>query len=82
MGKLTVEIPDLAHHQIKVIAANLGISIKEYVLARLMPDVDAAISERPTLRQLATAWEASRKGLKLDLEGRTLREVIHAGHQW
>jgi hypothetical protein len=82
VGKLTVEIPDLAHHQIKVIAANLGISIKEYVLARLMPDVDAAISGKPTLRQLATAWEADRKGLKLDRGDRSFNEVIHEGHQW
>lgn len=37
MGRLSIEIPEHQHQQIKVMAALKGVSIKDYILERTLP---------------------------------------------
>jgi hypothetical protein len=82
MGKLTIEIPDGTHLLLKVIAANRGITIKDYVLEKLLPELDASRKDEPSLTELAAAWEERRKDFKLERGEQSLRDVIHEGHKW
>jgi hypothetical protein len=82
MGKLTIDIPNGTHHHIKVIAANQGITIKDYILERIMPELSASVASEPSLRELAKAWEERRKDFRLDRGDRRVRDLIHEGHKW
>lgn len=82
MGRLTIDIPDNTHHHLKVMAANWGVTIKDYVLERITPDLSAAKSGDSSLRELAAAWEERRKDFKLERGDQTFTEIIHAGHKW
>ncbi len=38
MKRLSIEVSDKKHHQIKAIAAIHGMTIKQYVLSRILPE--------------------------------------------
>jgi plasmid stability protein len=82
MGRLTIDIPDGTHHNLRVMAANQGVTIKDYVLERITPDLNFSKSNEPSLAQLAADWEERSKGFKLGRGNRSLREVINEGHKW
>jgi len=48
--RLSIEIEDFQHQQIKALAAIAGMTIKEYILDRALPD----ITEQQALTQLET----------------------------
>lgn len=82
MGRLTIDIPNDAHHHLKVLAANRGITIKDYLLEKITPDLNAEKSGKPSLKELAAAWEERRTAFALERGDRSLRDVIHDGHKW
>ena len=82
MGRLTIEIPDTTHHSLKLMAVNRGVTIREYILERIMPDLQSAATNEPSLADLAAAWEERSKNFKLERGDRSLREMIHDGHKW
>ena len=82
MGRLTIEISDTTHHHLKMMAVNRGVTIREYILERIMPDLQSAATNEPSLADLAAAWEERRKNFKLERGDRSLREMIHDGHKW
>jgi plasmid stability protein len=82
MGKLTIEIPDGAHQHLRIIAATRGVSIKEFVLEKLMPELDSARKAQNSLKEMADAWVERSKEFKLERSGKSLREIAHEGHQW
>ncbi len=82
MGRLTIDVPEGTHHDIRVLAATRGVSIREYILERIMPDVNALAAAEPSLEQMAQAWEERRQGFKLERGSRSWSQVTHAGHKW
>lgn len=82
MGRLTFDIPDTAHQVLKILAANQGVSIKEFVLSRIAAELDQADTGEIRLRTDMDDWEQTRKELKLERGAKSLREVIHEGHKW
>ncbi len=60
MSRLTIEIPDEMHKQIKAMAALNGQNIKEFVLSRLVKKEDktARGAKKPSKRLLAALKEA------------------------
>jgi hypothetical protein len=82
MGRVTIDIPDSTHHQLKVMAANLGITMKDYVLEKISPELDAAMKDGPSIRELADAWEERRKDFRLERGKRSFSEITHDGHKW
>ena len=82
MGRLTIDIPDSTHHHLRMMAAQWGITIKDYVLEKIEPDLSAAPPSEPSLQELAAKWEERRKDFKLDRGDRSWSEVIHEGHKW
>ncbi len=82
MGRLTIEIPDTTHHLLKMMAVNRGVTIRQYILERIMPDLQSSAKDEPSLADLAAAWEQRRKDFKLERGDRSLREMIHEGHKW
>lgn len=82
MGKLTIDIPDGAHQHLKVMAATRGISIKEFVLDKLMPELDSAKKAQNSLKEMADAWAERSKEFKLERGGKSVREIAHEGHKW
>lgn len=82
MGRLTIDIPDDAHHHLKVLVANRGVTIKDYLIEKITPDLNTAKSGEPSLRELAARWEERRSEFKFERGDRNLRDVIHEGHKW
>lgn len=82
MGRLTIDIPDGAHHHIRVIAANRGVTIKDYVMEKLAPDLEGAGTNEPSLAEMAAEWEKRREKFELGRGDRSWGEVIHDGHKW
>lgn len=82
MGRLTIDIPDSTHHHLRVMAAQWGITIREYVLEKILPELDASPSSEPSLQDLAAKWENRRKDFKLDRGERSWSDVTHEGHRW
>lgn len=82
MGRLTIEIPDDTHHHLKVAAAYRGITIRDYVMEKILPDLDTAKRDEPSLQELAAAWEERRKEFRLERGGRSFPEITHEGHKW
>lgn len=82
MGKLTIDISETAHHHLRVIASFHGLTIKDYVLDKLMPELSASIGSEESLPELATAWEERRKEFRLERGEQSMREIIHEGHKW
>ena len=55
MSRLSIEVTPEQHQRLKAIAALHGQSIKDYVLARALPDVpdlDSSLTEEEALRRL------------------------------
>lgn len=82
MGRLTIEISESTHHDLRVLAAHRGVTIKEYVLERILPDLNALSVNQPSLAQLAVAWEERRKNFRLERGDESFRQVLHDGHKW
>lgn len=82
MGRLTIDIPDNAHHHLKVMAASRGVTMREYFLEKIAPDLATALEAEVSLGELAARWEERRKDFKLERGERSLAQVIHEGHQW
>ncbi len=82
MSRLTIDIPDSTHHHLKVMAANRGVTIRDYVLDKIEPDLSESAADEPSLFELAAAWEERRKDFKLERGKRSFAEVIHEGHKW
>ena len=68
MSRLSIEVTPEQHQRLKAIAALAGMTIKEYVLERVLPPVPEQedLSEEEALRQLETLLnpriEAARRG--------------------
>ena len=68
MSRLSIEVTPEQHQRLKAIAALSGMTIKEYVLARVLPPVPEQedLSEEEALHQLETLLkpriEAARRG--------------------
>ena len=68
MSRLSIEVTPDQHQRLKAIAALSGMTIKEYVLERVLPPVPEQedLSEAEALRQLETLLkprlEAARRG--------------------
>jgi hypothetical protein len=77
--RLSIEIPEHKHQQIKAMAALYGLSIKDYILQRALPVSDGAESNSDTaaLAQLeallAPRIEAAESG---DVASRTIEEIV------
>jgi len=82
MGRLTFDIPDTAHQVLKVLAANQGVTIKDFVLSRIASELDQADTGKIRLLADMDDWERTRKKLKLKRGSKSIREVIHEGHKW
>ncbi|WP_041244582.1 hypothetical protein [Gloeobacter kilaueensis] len=83
MSRLTIEVTEQQHQSIKAMAALQGLSIKEYVLARLLdePDNTAKLQQLREKIALASASIAAGKGLAYS-NGETLaQDVIARGEQ-
>ena len=72
MSRLSIEVTPEQHQRLKAIAALSGMSIKDYVLARVLPAVPEheELSEAEALRQLETL-------LKPRIEAARRGEVVH-----
>lgn len=75
MSRLTVELTDEQHHQVKAMAALQGKSIKQYVLDKLFP-ADVSSDEQKAWDELRDLLEegivaAEREGTSK----RTIREI-------
>lgn len=82
MTKLTFEIPDATHHLIKVQAAVDGVTIKNFILNRIEPELTRIESGREQLRRAAEAWEVTRQNLTLQRGEKGFHEIFHSGHKW
>lgn len=82
MGRLTMDIPDGVHHHLRVQAANHGVTIKDFVLERILPDLGAALQGELTLAEQAKAWEVKRTQFHLGRGERSFGDVIHEDHKW
>jgi hypothetical protein len=80
MGRLTIDIPESTHHHLKVMAANRGITIRDFVLEKIIPDLTTAIERESSLKDMASAWEKRRQEFKLDRGERSWAEIIHEDH--
>ena len=65
MGRLSIEIPEHQHKKIKALAAWHGLSLKDYIIERTIPDSvdgheDAALKE--LMGFLEPRIESARKG--------------------
>jgi uncharacterized protein (DUF1778 family) len=72
MSRLSIEVTPEQHQRLKAIAALSGMTIKDYVLARVLPAVPEHedLSEEEALRQLETL-------LKPRIEAARRGEVVH-----
>jgi hypothetical protein len=72
MSRLSIEVTPEQHQRLKAIAALSGMTIKEYVLARVLPPVPELedVSEEEALRQLETL-------LKPRIETARRGDVVH-----
>ena len=72
MSRLSIEVTPEQHQRLKAIAALSGMTIKDYVLARVLPPVPEHedLSEEEALRQLETL-------LKPRIEAARRGEVVH-----
>jgi Antitoxin ParD len=72
MSRLSIEVTPEQHQRLKAIAALSGMTIKEYVLARVLPPVPEQedLSEEEALHQLETL-------LKPRIEAARRGEVVH-----
>ena len=52
MSRLSIEIAESQHQQIKAMAALRGVSIKDYILERTLPSEQSGDSEAAALAQL------------------------------
>lgn len=81
MGRLSIEIPEHQHKQIKALAAMRGVSIKDYILERTLPQ-DTQESESMTEAQalskleafLLPRMEAAERG---EFSSLTIQEILH-----
>ncbi|MDR3450620.1 MAG: antitoxin [Alphaproteobacteria bacterium] len=74
MGRLSIELPEHQHKQIKALAAWRGLSLKDYIIERTIPaagEGDAALAE--LLGFLAPRIEAAAKG---DLSRQSMTDII------
>lgn len=82
MGRLTIEIPENTHHQLRVMAAHRGVTIRDYVLDRILPELMASTTAEPSLPDLAAAWKERKQSFRLERGDKSWTEVFHAGHKW
>ena len=82
MGRLTFDIPDSAHQVLKVLAANQGVTIREFVFSRIAGEIEQAGGSESRLQAEMEQWEKTRGELQLKRNGRSLRDVVHEGHKW
>ncbi len=79
MSRLSIEIPESQHQQIKAMAALRGISIKNYILERTLAPSEPATgkSEKDALAQLE-AFLAPRiaEAERGEYEGSTMKEIL------
>lgn len=80
--KLTFEIPDATHHLLKIQAAVDGLTIKDFILNCIAPELTRVESGREQLRRSAEAWEVTRQNLTLERGDKSYHEIIHDGHKW
>lgn len=80
--KLTFEIPDATHHLLKIQAAVDGLTIKDFILNCIAPELTRVESGREQLRRSAEAWEMTRQNLTLERGDKSYHEIIHDGHKW
>ena len=76
MGRLTIDITENLHHHLRVVAASNGVSLKKFVLDRIMPDVNAAVVSGATIASLAAALEESTKDFNEGRDIRSFAELI------
>lgn len=84
MSRLSIEIPEYQHQQIKAMAALRGVSIKDYILERTLPP-EAAESEGMSEAQalsmlesfLAPRIEAAERG---EFSTLTMGEILAKAH--
>ena len=82
MGRLTFDIPDSAHQVLKVLAANQGVTIKEFVFSRIAGEIEQAGGGESRLRTEMEQWEKTRGKLRLQRDGQDFRDLNHEGHKW
>ncbi len=52
MGRLSIELPEQQHKQIKALAALRGLSIKDYILEKTLPAESEETTDDEALNQL------------------------------
>ena len=81
MSRLSIEIPEHQHQQIKAMAALHGISIKDYILDRTLPATQSNSSEADDLARLegflAPRIAAAERG---EFDNSTMEEIIAEAH--
>ena len=82
MGRLTFDIPDSAHQTLKVLAANQGVTIRDFVFSRIAGEIEQAGGGENRLTSEMEQWEKIRGGLRLQRDGLSFRDLIHDGHKW
>jgi hypothetical protein len=79
MSRLSIELTPEQHQKIKAMAALTGTSIREYVVARLLPpssDEELALQELETL--LNKRIESAKAG---QVSGRSVRDIFQEAYQ-
>lgn len=79
--RLSIEIAEAQHQQIKALAALRGISIKDYILERTLPPASVTSDEFEALTQLekflAPRIEAAGRG---EFSSLTMQEILAKAH--
>lgn len=81
MSRVSFEVEESIHHQLRVSAAKNGESIKEFILSRILPDI-INTAEGESLRELMDRFEVMRKDFRLERGNTPWREIAHEGHKW
>ena len=78
--RLSIEVTQEQHQRLKAVAALRGQSIKDYVLARVLPDMSAA-DEDEALRQLERFLEPRIEAAKGALVKKSVEQIFEETHQ-
>jgi len=81
MGRLTVDISDAEHQKLRIRAIEVGVTVKDFVLAQLRPALSESPDDRADFRRDMDSFAEARKQFKLKRGKESWKDIIHAGHK-
>ena len=69
MARLSIEITDDEHRKLKAVAALSGLSIKDYVLVRSLPEISSKADTQETFAKLCAFLETRMDQVALNRPG-------------